>query len=92
MTSSYQQDPHPALCPSDVCEGRQPKMELRDYFAGQALIGMRAHPANERPVDAAKWAYDVADAMLEARKTARERAEMEERANRYIREMREDGA
>jgi hypothetical protein len=42
-------------------------MSLRDYFAGQALVGMWAHPANERPCNIAAWAYEVADAMLAAR-------------------------
>ncbi len=37
-------------------------MSLRDYFAGQAMIAMVAHPVN-----IAEEAYKVADAMLEAR-------------------------
>lgn len=44
-------------------------MNLRDYFAGQALVAMRAHPANEEPVGVASWCYHVADAMLKARGT-----------------------
>ena len=46
-------------------------MSLRDYFAGQAL----AHPATHAntafqtpPKEAAQWAYEIADAMLAARK------------------------
>lgn len=39
-------------------------MSLRDYFAGQAIVGMHAHPANEVPNGVAQWAYAVADAML----------------------------
>ena len=46
---------------------RNQGMTLRDYFAAAALTGMRAHPANERPEHASKWAYEVADAMLIAR-------------------------
>lgn len=42
-------------------------MTLRDYFAAAALIGLRAHPANERPGEVATWAFEVADAMLKVR-------------------------
>ncbi len=52
------------------CEG----MSLRDWFAGQALAGMMAHPeadysplGNTRIKNTALDAYAVADAMLEAR-------------------------
>lgn len=37
-------------------------MSLRDYFAGQAMIAMVAHPVN-----IAEESYRIADAMLEAR-------------------------
>lgn len=47
----------------------QPGMTLRDYFAGQALMGMMA--ADRRwdggNADMAKASYSVADAMLSAR-------------------------
>ena len=47
-------------------------MTLRDWFAGQALMGLCADPSNHELYDdehdAAKSAYDIADAMLEARK------------------------
>ena len=54
---------------------RSTGMSLRDYFAGQALVGMLANEwwQNEaRGLGAtedvmAKWAYDQADAMLAAR-------------------------
>lgn len=42
-------------------------MSLRDYFAGQALaspLAARFEPAQSR----AKWCYEMADAMLKARK------------------------
>jgi len=45
-------------------------MSLRDYFAGQALAGMSAHP-NIGEVSSEKlahWAYDQADAMLAERR------------------------
>ena len=44
-------------------------MSLRDYFAGQALMGFMAN--TKRPTtyaaDDAAWAYTIADAMLAAR-------------------------
>ena len=47
----------------EECRG----MSLRDFFAGQALTGMmQAGPEN--PDDLAKWAYEMADAMLAARR------------------------
>jgi hypothetical protein len=44
-------------------------MTLRDYFAGQALIGLFAGGKHFMFTsgDAAKRAYDMANAMLEAR-------------------------
>jgi hypothetical protein len=50
----------------------QEGMSLRDYFAGQALVGFMAHPKAPpiEPADAKKLAadsYDVADAMIAAR-------------------------
>lgn len=47
-------------------------MTLRDYFAAKAMQGLQANPADEvmnMGFDAiAKYAYEQADAMLEARK------------------------
>ena len=46
-------------------------MTLRDYFAAQALTGICANPGNTALKSAqqfAQAAYNVADAMLEARK------------------------
>lgn len=49
-------------------EWQFPGMTLRDYFAGQALAGYHAHPANDRhSPEIARYCYDVADAMLKAR-------------------------
>lgn len=42
--------------------------EKRDTFAGQALANAYTH-SETSPSDAARWAYDVADAMLEIRST-----------------------
>jgi hypothetical protein len=47
-------------------------MTLRDWFAGQALAGFCADPSNHElfddAMDAAQNAYELADAMLAARK------------------------
>ena len=47
-------------------------MTLRDYFAGQALVGwLTALGGLEPPPDdegLAKWAYETADAMIAERK------------------------
>lgn len=46
-------------------------MTLRDYFAGQALAGWLASFGPDdavKPAGCAEFAYEVADAMLEARK------------------------
>lgn len=45
---------------------KQQGMTLRDYFAAKALQGMSAEIDDE--VRAARWCYEMADAMLEARK------------------------
>lgn len=49
-------------------------LTLRDYFAGQALMGMMAsrHGSSPRflPEDDAEYVYRVADAMLAAREAA----------------------
>ena len=45
-------------------------MSLRDYFAGQWLAGLGTDPETEdsTPKEIAEGCYNVADAMLEARK------------------------
>jgi hypothetical protein len=46
-------------------------MTLRDYFAGQVLVGALADPTCQpSPIELAKIAYRGADAMLAARKEA----------------------
>lgn len=49
-----------------------PGMTLRDYFASQALAGLCAHSgsygATNGPGDLSERAYQISDAMIEARK------------------------
>ena len=51
----------------------QDGMTLRDYFAGQALVGIITHPYGSAGqwTDAAEQAYAAADAMLEAREQSK---------------------
>ena len=44
-------------------------LTMRDYFAAKWLQGWMACPKTDAPDmhDAAKWAYEMADAMLKAR-------------------------
>ena len=57
-------------------------MSLRDWFAGQLLangkgVGLQTIPDNavQSPEALAQWAYEVADAMLEAREAKDERSD-----------------
>lgn len=54
---------------SEVCGFTNEGMSLRDYFAGQALanLNLQAHVAKPAATSLAKSAYEIADAMLEAR-------------------------
>jgi len=51
-----------------------PGMTLRDWFAGQAINGMLANGLGpnsqwtDDPPSAARWAYEIADAMIAERK------------------------
>lgn len=46
----------------------QDGMSLRDYFAAKAMQGLIASPADPESMEvAAKWSYNLADAMLKAR-------------------------
>jgi hypothetical protein len=62
----------PAAEHSHACNYEQEGMSLRDYFAGQALMGLVAfdRPVNgdNQPEHFARWSYALADAMLAARK------------------------
>jgi hypothetical protein len=46
-------------------------MNLRDYFAAKAMNGLIHHfdfgTFRDDPMRVARWAYDAADAMMEAR-------------------------
>jgi hypothetical protein len=45
----------------------QPGMNLRDYFAGQALVGLLSHSSGGDPMKDPEWAYKLANAMLAER-------------------------
>ena len=48
-------------------------IELRDYFAGQALVGMLAHSqrsANMSKADRAAISYEYAEAMMKAKENS----------------------
>jgi hypothetical protein len=49
---------------------RAAAMTLRDYFAGQALVGILAHSGgfSSSPEDIAEYAYKQADAMISVRR------------------------
>lgn len=80
---SDQQPPNPPAFPTDSEHLIAPQvwhhegMTLRDYFAGQAMIGMFAHTANPNAITPtydrlngiALDAYMMADKMLRARDT-----------------------
>ena len=53
----------PYVCDADFDYGTG--MTLRDYFAAKALQGMSADISDE--VRAARWCYEMADAMIQAR-------------------------
>ena len=66
----------PTKCYEGTTWGRVPGMTLRDYFAGQCLVGDIASYANPKcdnhdmsdPKEIAEWCYQVADALI-AQKT-----------------------
>lgn len=57
-------------CPNGQVQYGSYGMSLRDYFAGQALAGLLTQPAEDEygPKCFAEAAYEMADAMLAARK------------------------
>jgi hypothetical protein len=60
---------NPPAFPRDYVSGGHNGMTLRDYFAAQIINGYVSDPtATNRPVaEVAEWAYNFADAMIEAR-------------------------
>jgi len=57
------------LQPASMPETHQSGMTLRDWFAGQVIASVKGwHPADRVGKSAAVIAYEIADAMLEARK------------------------
>lgn len=62
-------DGGPAFPPFHDPQSHASGMTLRDWFAGQALVGLLAHPSDENPADMPYAAYKLADAMLKARET-----------------------
>ena len=71
MGNKHDKEGGAAFATSLTENGHQPGMTLRDYFAGQALVGMYANPDfgadNEPYIKNARWAYKQADAMIKAR-------------------------
>lgn len=60
----------PAAFPSVVDGYIQDGMTLRDYFAAKAIQGLMANPETNRAWgvhDNARYAYEQADAMMQAR-------------------------
>lgn len=53
--------------PDDKNANEQQGMTLRDYFAAKALQGMLAAREHYQTDTLARYAYDVADSMLETR-------------------------
>ena len=45
-------------------------LELRDWLAGQALVGLTVHAGGRVPYVVAEEAYKLADEMLKARREA----------------------
>ena len=53
-------------------KGNGQGMSMRDYFAGQAMLGLLRSEDWMQLSQTAKYSYEMADAMLEARKTTGE--------------------
>ena len=60
---------NPILFPRDEADEGTQAMDLRDWLAGQALIGLLV--ANtEHPQEIQNKAYEIADRMLDARRSS----------------------
>lgn len=57
----------PAFPVQDCAAYQYPGMTLRDWFAGQALVGLLAHASGEDPHKSPAMAFTLADAMLAER-------------------------
>lgn len=59
----------PCMAPANIHPGSAPGMTLRDYFAGQALVGLLGSPFTDTDTNIAyaNVAYILADAMLAER-------------------------
>jgi hypothetical protein len=76
MTAKQIDDVTPAfpansiILPSGDIHWGEAGMSLRDYFAGQALIGLLSNPTNDplNPDEYASDAYKIANAMMKMRK------------------------
>jgi uncharacterized protein YodC (DUF2158 family) len=64
--SDQKKDGGPAF-PVTAYYGGKEGMSLRDWFAGQALVGI-SELSHTSPTELAEYSYRLADAMLEARK------------------------
>lgn len=60
-------DGGPAFPAQDNYNGHFPGMTMRDWFAGQALVGVLANPNRAESGVNAIGIYTVADAMIAAR-------------------------
>jgi hypothetical protein len=54
--------------PFDIERGWCRGMNLRDYFAAKAMVGLVQYWGNSSSPELAKRAYELADALLQARK------------------------
>ena len=70
---SEQHDGGPAFAHGNPEQGGDPGMSLRDWFAGQALLGILSGPSSRDGVPLTEWfdapeqAYRLADVMLTTR-------------------------
>lgn len=68
----YNDPVHGVIRPSDIYGEAHPGMSLRDYFAGQYVIGfMAGRDGIAEPRVVAREAYIIAEAMLSAREADR---------------------
>lgn len=67
MTAKYDAGPaFPFSVPRDFTAAHE-GMSLRDWFAGMAIVGTVNHPEASHFEEAAKQAYEMADALIKER-------------------------